>query len=268
MIANALGAAMGAPSRGDEGLAPARYPPAPDGPTLYLVGDIHGRLDLLRDVHRQIDDDKARRGGPAREIYLGDYIDRGPSSAGVVSHLLDRAAAVETVFLRGNHEQMLLDLLAGYDCLEDWLHVGGTTTLLSYGVAPRLLARLVSPAAIRRQLEAALPAAHRRFYEETRLYAALGPYLAVHAGVRPGIRLEEQAPKDLLSIRWEFLQFAGDLGFIVVHGHTPAMAPELRPNRINIDTGAFATNRLTSLRIDADGAHIMSTTGLHPAARR
>jgi serine/threonine protein phosphatase 1 len=266
MIATAWGAAMDAPSRGDEGSIPGRYPPAPDGLVLYLVGDIHGRLDLLRDMHRQIDDDKARRGatqasGPAREIYLGDYIDRGPSSAGVVSQLLERAARVETVFLRGNHEQMLLDLLAGLDCLEDWLHVGGTATLLSYGVAPRLLTRLVSPAAIRRQLEAALPAEHRRFYEETQLYAPLGPYLAVHAGVRPGIPLEEQLPMDLLSIRREFLQYAGDLGFIVVHGHTPAMAPELRPNRINIDTGAFATNRLTSLRIDAHGAHIVSTRG-------
>jgi serine/threonine protein phosphatase 1 len=242
----------------DQELAPGRYPPAPDGLILYLVGDIHGRLDLLQDVHRQIDEDKARRGGgPTREIYLGDYIDRGPSSAGVVSRLLDRVASAETVFLRGNHEQMLLDLLAGHAILEDWLHVGGTATLLSYGVAPRLLARLVSPAAIRRQLEAALPAEHRRFYEETRLYARLGPYLAVHAGLRPGLPLEAQAPMDLLCIRREFLQFAGDLGFIVVHGHTPVMAPELRPNRINIDTGAFATNRLTSLRIDADGAHIM-----------
>jgi serine/threonine protein phosphatase 1 len=260
MIAGAPGATMEALSRGDQVLAAERYPPAPDGLTLYVVGDIHGRLDLLRDVHRRIDADTARLGGPVREVYLGDYIDRGPSSAGVVSELLGRAAQVDAVFLRGNHEQMLLDLLAGQAILEDWLHVGGTATLLSYGVAPRLIARLVSPAAIRRQLEAALPAAHRRFYEETQLHARLGPYLAVHAGLRPGLPLEAQSPMDLLCIRREFLQFAGDLGFIVVHGHTPAMAPELRPNRINIDTGAFATNRLTTLRIDADGAHILQTT--------
>jgi serine/threonine protein phosphatase 1 len=244
----------------DRELAPGRYPPAPDGLTLYLIGDIHGRLDLLRGMHRQIDDDKARRGSAqVREIYLGDYIDRGPSSAGVVSELLGRAAHVESIFLRGNHEQILLDLLNGHDVLEDWLHVGGTATLLSYGVAPRLLARLVSPAAIRRQLAAALPAEHRRFYEQTHLYARLGPYVAVHAGVRPGLPLEAQAAVDLLCIRREFLQYAGDLGFIVVHGHTPAIEPELRPNRINIDTGAFATNRLTSLCIGADGAHIMQT---------
>jgi serine/threonine protein phosphatase 1 len=261
MIADTLGAGMDVHSRTDEALASGRYPPAPDGMTLYLVGDIHGRLDLLQRAHRGIDEDKARRGGgPAREVYLGDYIDRGPSSAGVISQLLARAAHVDITFLRGNHEQMLLDVLNGHDCLEDWLHVGGTATLLSYGVAPRLLTRLVSPAAIRRQLEAALPAGHRGFYESTRLYARLGPYLAVHAGLRPGLPLEAQTPVDLMSIRREFLQFTGDLGFIVVHGHTPAMAPELRPNRINIDTGAFATNRLTSLRLDADGAHIMQAT--------
>ena len=243
-------------------MVPGRYPPAPDGLTLYLVGDIHGRLDLLRAMHRQIDDDTWRQGGgPVREIYLGDYIDRGPSSAGVVSALLDRAARVETVFLRGNHEQILLDLLAGHNCLEDWLHVGGVATLMSYGVAPGLITRIVSPAAIRRQLEAALPAEHRSFYETTRLYAPLGPYLAVHAGVRPGVRLDQQTPMDLLCIRREFLEYAGDLGFIVVHGHTPAMAPELRPNRINIDTGAFATNRLTGLRIDANGVHVIAAMG-------
>ena len=238
--------------------ASGRYPPAPDGQTLYLIGDIHGRLDLLREVHRRIDADKALRGGGAvLEIYVGDYIDRGPSSAGVVTELLERAARVETIFLRGNHEQMLLDLLSGYDSLEDWLHVGGTATLLSYGVAPSFFTRLVSPAAILRRLEAALPDGHRRFYKETQLYARLGPYLAVHAGVRPGLPLEAQSAIDLLSIRGEFLRYTGDHGFIVVHGHTPAMAPELCPNRINIDTGAFATNRLTSLRIDADGAHIL-----------
>jgi serine/threonine protein phosphatase 1 len=152
---------------------------------------------------------------------------------------------------------MMLDLLDGDRCLEDWLRAGGTATLQSYGVAPRLLSRLVSPSSIRRQLEAALPDEHRRFFEETALYARLGPYLAVHAGVRPGVALEAQTPLDLLCIRREFLHYAGDFGFVVVHGHTPSVTPELRANRINIDTGAFVSNQLTSLRIDAEGAHIM-----------
>ena len=115
----------------------------------------------------------------------------------------------------------------------------------------------LSAEAIRRQVTAALPPHHRRFYEQTKAYARIGAYLAVHAGVRPGVGLEAQAPSDLLGIRREFLDFSGDFGFIVVHGHTPVMIPELRSNRINIDTGAFATNRLTTLRIDGDGACIM-----------
>lgn len=236
----------------------AGYPPAPDGLTLYLVGDIHGRLDLLVALQRRIDDDKARSSCErSREVYLGDYIDRGASSAGVVSQLIDRARQVDTVLLRGNHEQILLDFLHGQDCLDDWLHVGGTATLLSYGIAPRLLSRSVSAAALRCHLEGALPPEHRRFYEETEIFAELGSYLAVHAGLRPGVNLLKQSEMDMLCIRREFLQYTGDFGYVVVHGHTPVLAPELRPNRINIDTGAFATNRLTCLRIDANGAQVM-----------
>jgi serine/threonine protein phosphatase 1 len=247
---------------GDHEATPVHYPPAPDGLTVYAVGDIHGRLDLLLAAQRQIDEDiaehKARDGGKrTQEVYLGDYIDRGPSPAAVVSRLIERAQHVETIFLRGNHEQLLLELLHGADCLGDWLAVGGTTTLLSYGVAPGLLSRSVSAEVMRRQLVAVLPPRHLRFYEDTVAYSRIGPYVAVHAGLRPGVALEEQALDDLLSIRRDFLQFPGDLGSIVVHGHTPVAAPDLRPNRINIDTGAFATNRLTILKIDADGARVM-----------
>lgn len=235
-----------------------RYPSAPDGFTAYLVGDIHGRADLLVDVQRQIDADKARL-EPERavEIYLGDYIDRGPDSAAVVSRLIARASEVHAVFLRGNHEQLLLDFLDGRDCLREWWAIGGIATLLSYGVAPRLLTFLVSADTIRRSLIERLPHEHLHFYEQTGSYMPLGPYLAVHAGVRPGCKLEDQKTADLLGIRRDFLEHDGDFGFIVVHGHTPVPAPDLRRNRINIDTGAFATNRLTCLRIDADGAHVL-----------
>jgi serine/threonine protein phosphatase 1 len=250
---------MTALSSREQALAPWTYPPAPDGRTVYLVGDIHGRLDLLTGLHRRIDADRARTGaGGCSEVYLGDYIDRGKDSAGVISELLRRSRQVETIFLRGNHEQLLLDFLHGQGCLEDWLHVGGSASLLSYGVAPNLLLRTITRSATRRQLIAAMPEEHRRFYEETRIYARLGAYLAVHAGLRPGIAIEEQSVMDMLCIRREFLHYTGDLGCIVVHGHTPVMAPELRPNRINIDTGAFATNRLTCLKLDADGARILA----------
>ncbi len=239
-----------------------RFPPAPDGLTAYVIGDIHGRLDLLVEVHRLIDEDKARSGieSPV-EVYLGDYVDRGPQSAGVVSTLIERATKVHTAFLRGNHEQMLLEFLNGNDCWRLWSAVGAVPTLLSYGADANLLSRMVADAVIRRVLNDKLPSEHRRFYEQTGSYLSMGSYLAVHAGIRPGISLERQDPKDLLTIRREFLDHESDFGPIVVHGHTPVMQPDLRRNRINLDTGAFATNRLTCLRIGPDGVGILDAGG-------
>lgn len=255
---------MGALSLAKSEAGPSRYPPAPDGLTVYMIGDIHGRLDLLVGVQRLIDEDKAQYHSDGTvEVYLGDYIDRGPDSAGVVSRLISRAQQVNTVFLRGNHEQLLLDFLDGTDCVDTWSANGGIATMLSYGVAPSLLSRLLPADVVRRNVNHTLPHAHRRFYEQTGSYLSFGAYLAVHAGIRPGVKLEDQKTADLLGIRREFLQFEGDFGFIVVHGHTPVMAPDLRPNRINIDTGAFATNRLTCLKIGADGAHVLRNDNHH-----
>ena len=244
-----------APDTGD-----VRYPSAPDGFTIYAVGDIHGRLDLLVEVQRRIDEDIARS-CPERtaEIYLGDYIDRGPDPAGVVSQLMVRAGKANTVFLRGNHEQMLLDFLDGADCLEQWRSFGGTATLLSYGVPLSLLSRSAPTEDVRRSLGENLPPQHRSFYELTGSYMQVGQYLAVHAGIRPGVKLEDQKTEDLLGIRQDFLQYDGDFGFVVLHGHTPVKNAELRRNRINIDTGAFATNRLTCLKIGADGPSLLGS---------
>jgi serine/threonine protein phosphatase 1 len=238
--------------------APVRYPPAPDGFTVYVVGDIHGRLDLLLEVQRRIDQDKARLvRGRAVEVYLGDYIDRGPDPAGVVSRLIDRAQSVYAIFLRGNHEQLLLDFLDGKDCLDGWLAVGGSATMQSYGLPLGPSSHSLAGVVIRRKLGQAIPRGHRQFYEKTGSWIRLGGYLAVHAGIRPGVPLEEQKPADLLGIRQRFLLFDGDFGFVVVHGHTRVMAPELLPNRINIDTGAYATNLLTCLKIDAHGPRVL-----------
>ena len=235
-----------------------RYPSAPDGFTIYVVGDVHGCLEPLVRVQRLIDEDRAKS-HPERtvEIYLGDYIDRGPDSAGVVSTLIARARDANAVFLRGNHDQMLLDFLDGADCLEQWRALGGTATLLSYGVAASLLMRSAPTEVVRDALNENMPPEHRIFYDQTGSYMQVGPYLMVHAGIRPGVGLEDQKTADLLGIRQDFLQHDGDFDFIVVHGHTPVEAPELRRNRINIDTGAFATNRLTCLRIGEDGAILL-----------
>jgi serine/threonine protein phosphatase 1 len=241
-----------------------QYPPAPDGFTIYVVGDVHGRLDLLTEVHRRIETDKKRsRPKQSVEIYLGDYIDRGPDPAGVVACLIERARNAHAVFLRGNHEQYLLDFLNGEDCLKWWRRLGGTTTMLSYGVEGDLLSRSVADEDVRERFAALLPSEHRRFLEHTRLYKQIGPYVAVHAGMRPGVRLEDQRADDLLSIRGDFLGHDREFGFVIVHGHTPVAEPDMRSNRINIDTGAFATNRLTCLRIGQDGARVLEEVPNH-----
>jgi serine/threonine protein phosphatase 1 len=234
------------------------YPPAPEGYTIYMVGDIHGRLDLLLEVEQLIDEDKATSPSEqTAEIYLGDYIDRGPDSAGVVSRLIARGHETSAFFLRGNHEQMLLSFMEGVDCLGGWRSVGANATLRSYGVPEELLLQSVPPEAVRRCLREIIPAEHYNFYEQTGSYMRAGAYLAVHGGIRPGVKLEDQKTADLLGIRQDFLRYDGDFDFIVVHGHTPVQAPDFRHNRINIDTGAFATNVLTCLRIGSEGARTL-----------
>jgi serine/threonine protein phosphatase 1 len=234
------------------------YPPAPDGWTVYAIGDIHGRLDLLKKVHRGIDaDTSASSAAQTVGIYLGDYIDRGPDSAGVLSELIDRAMTRPACFLRGNHEQLLLDFLEGKDLLGQWKAVGGLATLLSYGLPGALLAGNNPEEEVQQALRQRLPAEHLEFLGRTGSYVRLGPYLMVHAGLRPGVRLEDQRTADILGIRNDFLDYDGDVGYLLVHGHTPVEEPDFRPNRINIDTGAFATNRLTCLRIGADGPSVL-----------
>ena len=187
------------------------------------------------------------------EIYLGDYIDRGPDSRGVVDALVDRGNRVEAVFLRGNHEQFLLDFLAGSLALKAWNRFGALPTFASYGVRAMTLGFLSSEASRRASFAAALPDRHVRFYADTVPYYVAGSYLFAHAGIRPGIPLERQQLADLTSIRKPFLDFEGDFGRIVVHGHTPVDAPEFIANRINLDTTAYSTGRLTCLKIDKGG---------------
>lgn len=198
-----------------------------------------------------------RRPSDALEIYLGDYIDRGDDSRGVVDALIDRSEHAETVFLRGNHEQFMLDFLTGRFDLSTWKQLGGIPTLRSYGVLSGQLSFLASTESQRQALDEAIAGAHARFFADTVPYFVAGPYLFVHAGLRPGIPLEHQQPADLMSIRHQFLEFDGNLGHIVVHGHTPVPQPEFKHNRINLDTGAYSTGRLTCLRIDRHGPELL-----------
>ncbi|MBI4366016.1 MAG: serine/threonine protein phosphatase [Deltaproteobacteria bacterium] len=220
---------------------------------IYAIGDVHGRLDLLDRVIAAIHRDVETRGSDALTVTLGDYIDRGPASRGVLDRLVGNPFPTDYVALKGNHELLLETFLADPSVGQHWRRLGGLETLQSYGVPLRgmLLGKNYQDAADR--LRAALPAEHVGFLRSLKTSFSHGKYFLCHAGVRPGAPLDRQETDDLLWIRDEFLSSKKDFGKIVVHGHTPVEAPEVLPNRINIDTGAFATGRLTCVVLDESG---------------
>lgn len=240
-------------------------PRVPAGTLVYAIGDVHGCPGLLDALLARIAPDAEGFGAQRRVlVFVGDYIDRGPDSAGVI----ERVAAglpdgFEALHLKGNHEDLMLDFLAGADsqALALWLYNGGDATLASYGVEAAFPAAPGDAAACRDALLAALPAHHRAFLDRLRLSAALGDYFFAHAGVMPGVPLERQEPHDLMWIRHAFLESREDFGRVVVHGHTPVERPEVRDNRIGIDTGAFVTGRLTALRLHGEGRAFLDTHG-------
>ncbi|MDQ8729776.1 metallophosphoesterase family protein [Bradyrhizobium sp. LHD-71] len=226
----------------------SRVPPAT---RVYAVGDIHGRADLLFDVVQRIDDDLRRR--PVKyaiEIYLGDYIDRGSDSKTVIDILCRRLVYRNAVCLRGNHEALLEDFLHDPDVIYDWRRLGGLNTINSYGVALPAMAQLV-PSELHRDFCSVLPRTHLLFLQCLQNIYWCGDYLFVHAGIRPGVPIEYQVENDLFWIRQEFLQSKADHGWTVVHGHTPVIHPYVSSNRINIDTGAVHTGKLTCLVLEA-----------------
>jgi serine/threonine protein phosphatase 1 len=238
-------------SRTSHGEAPR--PRAPDGIRIYAVGDIHGRLELLDDVLARIDADMAKHPiSNATRVFLGDYIDRGPDSKGVLDRLISCCATRPTVCLMGNHEAFLREFLKNPDVLSVWRRYGGLDTLLSYGLTPTRRTETKEERKLASDLDRFLPPSHREFLGSLKQYFICGDYFFVHAGVRPGICLTEQSEEDLLWIRQDFLLCEDHFGKVVVHGHTPVLEPDVRPNRINIDTGAYATGRLTCLVLEKD----------------
>lgn len=236
------------------------YPPGPDGALLYAIGDIHGRSDCLRRAHRLIDRDVAERGGRngAMEIYIGDYVDRGPDSKGVIDLLVERSSAASVVALRGNHEIIMESFLRGLTPFEEWRRLGGLETILSYGVDAR---SLLAKGEIRpRDFAEKVPVPHLRFIASLKGFYSIGRYCFVHAGLRPGVSIERQSINDFAWIRDDFLNCSDDFGFIVVHGHSPKPRIDFLNNRINIDTGAYMTNRLSVLRIDGQGVAPLEPT--------
>jgi serine/threonine protein phosphatase 1 len=235
----------------------ARYPPSPEGRLLYAIGDIHGRSDCLAQAHDLIDRDVARRGArdQATEIYIGDYVDRGPDSKGVIDRLIARSTKVRVVALRGNHELIMESFLRGQTPFEEWRQLGGLETILSYGVDAR--DRLAKGGVQPLDLAEKIPVSHLRFISSLVSVYTAGDYCFAHAGLRPGVAIEDQSIADFAWIRDDFLRFSGKFGFIVVHGHSPVASVEFLQNRINVDTGAYLTNRLSVLRIDADGVTLL-----------
>ena len=239
------------------------YATLPEGNLLYAVGDIHGRLDLLEAILDRIEVDTRASGHVARRtlVFLGDYVDRGPDSRGVVDRAIGGLPqGFDTHFLKGNHEAILLNFLDDAWSLDNWLLNGGGATMLSYGVDTERLARLgVPPEIWRKAFAEVLPEAHLRFFKSLKISVSFGDYLFVHAGVRPGVPLGAQSEADLIWIRAPFLDHAGPFDKIVVHGHTPQKDPVTRPNRIGIDTGAVFTGRLTALRLQDGSREFLQT---------
>jgi len=225
-------------------------PRLPEGIRIYAFGDIHGRADLLEQMFAVIDVDLARNpANRAIEVYLGDYIDRGPYSGYTLDLLIERSFKRETVFLKGNHEAFFLEVLREPAKIGDWRAFGGLQTLMSYGIRPTLNPDTDEQAELIRRLKEAMPSDHLPFLQGLKPSFTCGDFFFVHAGVRPGIPLAEQQEADLLWIRDEFLESQRSFGKYIVHGHTPVREPDIRPNRINIDTGAYATGNLTLLTI-------------------
>ena len=234
----------------------------PAGTRVYAVGDIHGSLvplRLLRDaIHEHAEAHPIER---KCLIYLGDYVDRGFDSRAVIELLVnDPLPGFEQVFLKGNHEDGMLRFLADGSNTLFWVAYGGIATMVSYGVKPPDPATDETEVTrARKELAKKLPPAHLDFFAKLEPYRIEGDYLFVHAGIRPGVPLDEQREEDLLWIREEFLRSTQEFGKCVVHGHSITRQADFQPNRIGIDTGAFASGTLTCLVLEDTKQDLLTT---------
>ena len=224
----------------------------PAGSRAYAIGDVHGRLDLLLDLLARIEADNERR-GPAKTylVFLGDLVDRGPDSRGVIELLANAPPTfARNIFLKGNHEEFFIRVLDGDDgVVQHWLTYGGTECAESYGLTSGWMLNSNATEIMDRLIED-VPASHKAFLDGLADSFRFGDYLFVHAGIRPGVELAAQASKDLRWIREGFLDDKTDHGVIVVHGHTIVERPEEHPNRIAVDTGAYRSGTLTAIGLE------------------
>jgi len=237
---------------------------------IYAIGDIHGHLDKLRAAHERVAADRAACGDTAAQVvHIGDLVDRGPDSRGVIEHLLaGLARGAPWVVLKGNHDRMFECFLRGETdpglrADYTWLHerIGGVETLASYGVEADPWQR---PDRIRAEAQAAVPEAHRAFLAGLPTMHEAGEALFVHAGIRPGVKLAKQKETDLLWIRDPFLLDSRDHGPLVVHGHSPVEAATHYGNRINIDSGAAYGGPLSAIVLEGRAAFLLTDAGRVP----
>ena len=232
----------------------------PEGRTVYAIGDVHGCLAELELLLERISSEVFSTDQEAELIFLGDYVDRGPDSAGVLKHLVEEPLpGSRHSFLMGNHEEAMLAVLDGdQDRLTGWLRFGGLETLASYGIDRAEVLRLGVDLPVR--MRQVIPDDHVNFLRRCEDFVSAGDFLFVHAGIRPGIPLADQDSADLRWIRSGFLDDnQTDHGMMVVHGHSVVEEPESRSNRIAIDTGCFRTGRLTALVIEGGERRFLST---------
>jgi len=236
-------------------------PQVPAGSRIYAIGDVHGRADLLERLRTVIvEDAKWRPIARKVVVYLGDYVDRGPDSRGVIDMLVrEKLPGFESVFLKGNHEDSLLQFLTDPGITPAWMAYGGEATLYSYGMRPPDSRRVEDVLAAQKTFIQALPPEHLAFLKALKLVHMEGDYAFVHAGFREGVPIEFQDPQDMMWIRDEFLFSDADFGKVAVHGHTITERPDIRPNRIGIDTGAFATGTLTCLVLEGTERRFLAT---------
>lgn len=240
---------------------PYPTPGLPENTRVYCIGDIHGCYELLKQLTARIEEDACDFIGRVIIVYLGDFIDRGVFSKEVIDFLINNQNdSFEYIFLRGNHEQTLLDFLVENSVARAWLSYGGMATFASYGVhVAKIPTKPADFQQLQKQFVDNFPHEHHQFVSKTILSYSLGSYFFVHAGINPQYSLKQQIPEDLLRIRDEFTCSKEPFERIIVHGHTITASPELLPNRICIDTGAYLSGILTCLVLEADQQRLIQT---------
>lgn len=236
----------------------------PAGVRVYAVGDIHGEAGMLDDLLALIDLDVSERPPPEEvcELFVGDYVDRGPDAPGVIERLRMPASGRTRICLLGNHEDAMIASLTDPGMIPAWLSFGGDATLRGYGIDPD--AHRHDPRALQPLLVSVLPPEHLLFLSRLALSHRIGDVLFVHAGIRPGVPLASQAREDLIWIRDEFLHHKGPLPVHVVHGHTPTDRPDATADRTNVDTGAVFGGALTAAVLEGGTRRFLRVAAAAP----